>query len=262
MRFADSHCHLDYPGLVDQEQEVVERARQAGVSLLQTIATNLDRVPGAIALARRHTGITVAVGVHPHEAGRSGLIAPSPVLALADDPLVSAIGETGLDYYYDKSPRDVQAQSFRAHIQACRESGLPLVVHTRDADADTTSVLEEEMAKGPFTGVIHCYSSSRELGERAVDLGLYLGIGGILTFNRSDELRAIVADMPLDRLLLETDAPYLAPVPYRGKTNEPAYVPYIAETLAKVKGVNVAEIAERTTENFSTLFPKAAARRS
>jgi len=178
-------------------------------------------------------------------------------LAFVDDPKVTAIGESGLDYHYDKSPRDAQARSFRAHIQACRASGLPLVVHTRDADADTSAILEEEMRKGPFSGVVHCYSSSRELAERAVEIGLYLGIGGIATFKRSTELRATIEDMPRDRLLLETDAPYLAPPPHRGKRNEPAYIPLIAEVLAETLGETLAAVEAMTTENFFRLFSKA-----
>lgn len=257
--FVDSHCHLDYPGLVEEEAEVVARAERAGVGLMQTIATRLDRVPGVLALAGRHAAVVAAVGVHPHEAGVAGVENPETLLAFADDPKVTALGETGLDYYYDNSPRDAQARSFRAHIRAARESGLPLVVHTRDADGDTAAILEEEMRAGPFTGVVHCYSSSRELAERAVALGLYLGIGGIATFKRSDALRATIAAMPRERLLLETDAPYLAPPPHRGRRNEPAYIPLIAEVLATTLGETVAAVEALTTENFFRLFSKARA---
>ena len=257
--FVDSHCHLDYPGLVEEEAEVVARAERAGVGLMQTIATRLDRAPGVLALARRHAAVVAAVGVHPHEAGVAGVENPETLLAFADDPKVTAIGETGLDYYYDNSPRDAQARSFRAHIRAARESGLPLVVHTRDADGDTAAILEEEMRAGPFTGVVHCYSSSRKLAERAVALGLYLGVGGIATFKRSDALRATIATMPRERLLLETDAPYLAPPPHRGRRNEPAYIPLIAEMLATTLGETVAAVEALTTENFFRLFSKARA---
>ncbi len=170
-----------------------------------------------------------------------------------------AIGESGLDYFYDKAPRDRQAASFRTHVRAARETGLPLVVHTRDADEDTMAILEEEMAAGPFSGVIHCFSSSRRLAERAVAIGLHLGIGGMLTFRRSDEIRAIVRDMPLERLILETDSPYLAPVPMRGKTNEPAFTAHVAARLAELKGVSPAELEAATTENFFALFRKARA---
>jgi len=257
--FVDSHCHLDYPGLVEAEADVVARAEAAGVGLIQTIATRLDRAPAVLELARRHASVVAAVGVHPHEAGGHGLDSAEPLLALANDAKVTALGESGLDYYYDKSPREAQERSFRAHIQGCRESGLPLVVHTRDADDDTARVLEDEMRRGPFTGVIHCYSSSRALAERAVALGLYLGIGGIATFKRSEDLRATIRDMPRERLLLETDAPYLAPPPHRGKRNEPAYIPLIAEVLARTLGEPLATVERLTTENFFRLFPKAVA---
>ncbi len=257
--FVDSHCHLDYPGLVEEEAEVVARAERAGVGLVQTIATRLDRAPGALALARRHASVVAAVGVHPHEAGTAGVASAAPLLAFVDDPKVTAIGESGLDYHYDHSPRDAQARSFRAHIDACRESGLPLVVHTRDADADTAAILEDEMRRGAFTGVVHCYSSSRELAERAVGLGLYLGVGGIATFKRSEALRATLKEMPRDRLLLETDAPYLAPPPHRGKRNEPSYIPLIAEALATTLGETLAAVEAFTTENFFRLFSKARA---
>jgi TatD DNase family protein len=255
----DSHCHLDYPGLAEREAEIVRHADESGVRLMVTIATRPQAWAGAMALADRHPSVVCAVGVHPHHAGEDGLDDPAALLEAARHPKVVAIGETGLDYFYDYAPRDRQAVSFRTHIRAARESGLPLVVHTRDADDDTMWILEEEMGRGEFTGVIHCYSSSRRLAERAVAIGLYLGIGGILTFKRSDELRATVADMPLDRLLLETDAPYLAPVPKRGKPNEPAFTTYVARTLAEVKDTTVAGIEEATTANFFRLFAKAAA---
>ncbi len=255
----DSHCHLDFPQLAEQEEAVVARAHAAGVMVMQTICTKLSKAADVLALVERQPSVVAGMGVHPHHAAAEGLAEPGPLLELAAHPKVTAIGETGLDYHYDYSPREVQARSFRAHIQAARETGLPLVVHTRSADADTARILEEEMAKGAFTGVVHCYSSSAELGRKAIDLGLHLGIGGILAFPRSDELRAIVKDLPLDRLVLETDAPYLAPPPHRGRTNEPAYVPLIAEALAKTLGERVATIEAATTANFFRLFPKAAA---
>jgi TatD DNase family protein len=254
----DSHCHLDYPGLAEREAEVVGNARAAGVGLMVHIAAKRDGWPVGIALAERRPEVLCAVGVHPHEAGREGLDDPAPLLALASHPRVVAIGESGLDYFYDFSPRDQQAASFRAHIRAAQIAGLPLVVHTRDADEDTTALLEEGMAEAPLAGVIHCYSSGRRLAERAVAAGLYLGLGGILTFKRSDELRATVRDMPLDRLLLETDAPYLAPVPVRGRTNEPAHTAHVARVLAEVRGVSLAEVERATTDNFFRLFAKAA----
>jgi TatD DNase family protein len=253
----DSHCHLDYPGLAEREAEVIENARRTGVGMVVHIAAKREGWPAGIALAERHPEVLCAVGVHPHEAGAEGLDDPGPLLALALHPRVVAIGESGLDYFYDLSPRDRQAASFRAHVRASQTTGLPLVVHTRDADDDTMAILEQGMEEAPFTGVVHCYSSSRRLAERAVAAGLSLGLGGILTFKRSDELRATVRDMPLDRLLLETDAPYLAPVPVRGRTNEPAYAAHVARVLAEVKGLGVAEIERATTDNFFRLFAKA-----
>lgn len=262
MTFVDSHCHLDYPGLAEDEAGVIARARTAGVGVMQTIGTKLSLFEGVLAIAERHDGVWCSVGVHPHEAGREGLDDPAPLLRWAGHPKVIGIGESGLDYFYDHSPRERQANSFRAHIAAARASGLPLIVHTRDADDDTAAIIEQEQATGAFAGVVHCFSSSRRLAERAVAAGMHLGIGGILTFRRSDELRAIVADMPRDRLLLETDAPYLAPVPKRGKTNEPAYVAYVAQVLAEVLGTDTATIARTTTENFFRLFTKATAPRA
>lgn len=252
----DSHCHLDYPGLAEDEAGVVARARAAGVGRMVHIAAKRDGWPVGLALAERRPEVLTALGIHPHEAGREGLDDPAPLLALAEHPRVVAIGESGLDYFYDLSPRDRQRTSFLTHIAAARASGLPLIVHTRDADDDTMDLLEAEMARGPFTGVIHCYSSSRRLAERAVAIGLYLGIGGILTFKKSDALRATVRDMPLDRLLLETDAPYLAPVPMRGRTNEPAFTAHVAKVLAGLRGLPLAEIEAATTANFHRLFTK------
>lgn len=252
----DSHCHLDFPGLAENEAGVVERAKAAGVCQMVHIAARRAGWPLGIALAERWPEVYCAVGIHPHEAGKEGLDDPAPLLDLAGHPRVVAIGESGLDYFYDLSPRDRQAASFRTHVRAARSTGLPLIVHTRDADDDTMALLEGEMAAGPFTGVVHCYSSSRRLGERAVAIGLYLGIGGMLTFKKSEELRAIVRDLPLDRLLLETDAPYLAPVPMRGRTNEPAYTAHVAKALAELRGLPVAEIEAATTANFRRLFTK------
>ena len=252
----DSHCHLDFPGLAEDEAGVIGRARAAGVGHMVHIAARRAGWPVGVALADRHPEVFCAVGIHPHEAGKEGLDEPAPLLDLAAHPRVVAIGESGLDYFYDLSPRDRQAASFRTHVAAARATGLPLIVHTRDADDDTMDLLETEMGQGAFTGVIHCYSSSRRLAERAVAIGLYLGIGGILTFKKSEDLRATVAAMPLDRLLLETDAPYLAPVPMRGRTNEPAYTAHVAKALAELRGVPLAEIEAETTANFHRLFAK------
>jgi TatD DNase family protein len=253
----DSHCHLDFPALAEEGEAVRERAHAAGVQVMQTIGTRLRTFDRVLAIAEADPGIYCSVGVHPHRAAKEPIDGPEPLLARIDHPKVIGIGESGLDYYYEHSPKDVQAAVFRAHIAAARASGLPLIVHTRDADRDTIAILREAMAEGPFTGVIHCYSSSPELGFEAVELGLYLGIGGILTFKRSDQLRATVRELPLDRLLLETDAPYLAPEPFRGKRNEPAYVAEVAAKLAEVKGIADAEVERATSANFFRLFAKA-----
>ncbi len=257
--FVDSHCHLDYPGLVAEAEAVVARAGEAGVATLLTIATRLTSLPAVLDLARRHPNVWVASGVHPHQAAEeAGSCDPAPFIANAADPKVVAIGECGLDYFYDKSPREVQRASFEAQLEAARATSLPFIVHTRDADADTLDVLEAAATQEPLQGVIHCYSTSPEMGHRAVALGLHLGLGGILTFKRSDELRATVRDLPRDRILLETDSPFLAPLPYRGKRNEPAYIPHVAAVLAELWGTGTDEVARVTTDNFFRLFKKAA----
>jgi TatD DNase family protein len=253
----DSHCHLDFPALAVDRDAVLARARAAGVGIMQTIGTRLDTFEQVLAIAETNPDVYCSVGVHPHRAAKEPPDGSGQLVTWAEHPRVIGIGESGFDYYYDHSPRDVQADVFRMHIQAARESGLPLIVHTRDADSDTADLLRAAMAEGPFTGVIHCYSSSAELGFAAVEMGLYLGIGGILTFKKSEQVRAIVRELPLERLLLETDAPYLAPEPFRGKRNEPAYVVHVAATLADIKGLPVAEIAAATTDNFFRLFSKA-----
>lgn len=258
MIFVDSHCHLDFPGLAERVDEVLERAREAGVALVVTIATTRAGWETAIRLAEDHPGVVCALGVHPHNASKEGLDDPAPLIEAANHPKVVAVGEAGLDYHYDFSTPGDQKRNFRAHIEAARATGLPLVVHTREAEEDTLAILEEEMAKGPFTGEIHCFTGSRHLAEGALELGFMLGIGGVLTFGRSEELRALVRDLPTDRLLLETDAPYLAPVPHRGRTNEPAYVVETAKVLARVKGLGLSAVAEATTANFRRLFAKAA----
>jgi TatD DNase family protein len=253
----DSHCHLDFPALAEDRAAVLARARAAGVRVMQTIGTRLGTFEQVVAIAEANPGVYCSVGVHPHRAAKEPLDDPASLLTWTERPKVIGIGESGLDYHYDHSPRDVQAAVFRHHIQAARASGLPLIVHTRDADRDTAELLREAMAEGRFTGVIHCYSSSPELAFAAIEMGLYLGLGGILTFKRSDQLRATVRELPLDRLLLETDAPYLAPEPFRGRRNEPAHVARVAATLAEVRDLPVAEIAAATTDNFFRLFTKA-----
>jgi TatD DNase family protein len=224
---------------------------------MQTIGTRLTSFDQVLEIAQSQPGVYCSVGVHPHRAASDGPADAAALLARIDHPKVIGIGESGLDYHYDNSPRADQARSFRVHIDAARASGLPLIVHTRDADGDTIEMLRTAMAEGRFTGVIHCYSTSPELGFAAIDLGLYLGLGGILTFRRSEQLRATVRELPLERLLLETDAPYLAPEPFRGKRNEPAYVAQVAATLAEVKGLSVAEVTRATSDNFFRLFTRA-----
>ena len=253
----DSHCHLDFPGLAEERDAVLERARAAGVGAMQTIGTWLGAFEQVVAIAEANPDVWCSVGVHPHRAAKEPLDGPEQLLRWAEHPRVIGIGESGLDYHYDHSPRHLQAEVFRSHIAAARESGLPLIVHTREADADTADLLRAAMDEGPFTGVIHCYSSSPELGFAAIDMGLYLGLGGILTFRRSDQLRATVRELPLDRLLLETDAPYLAPEPFRGQRNEPARVIHVAAALAELKGIELVEIEAATTDNFFRLFTKA-----
>lgn len=252
----DSHCHLNYAGLAEDEAGVVARARGAGVEVMLTINTKLAEFEAVRAIAHRHDNIFCTVGVHPHEAENSSATV-SEIVSRTADPLVVGIGETGLDYYYDHSPRDLQQESFRRHIEAARETGLPIVVHTRNADEDCARILREEMGKGAFTGVIHCFTASHAFARQALDLGFFISISGIVTFKAADDLRATVKDIPLDRLLIETDAPFLAPVPHRGKTNEPAFVAHVAEKVAELKGVPVAELAAVTSDNFFRLFTRA-----
>jgi TatD DNase family protein len=255
----DSHCHLDFADFAGELDAVVARARAAGVGLMVTISTRLDSFPAVLAIAERFDDVFCSVGVHPHEAAREPAADAERLIALARHPKVVGIGETGLDYYYERSPREAQARSFRAHIAAARATGLPLIVHARDADDDIAAILAEEMAKGPYCGLLHCFSSSRRLAERAVALGLYVSLSGILTFKNAEDLRATARALPLERLLVETDAPYLAPVPTRGKRNEPAFVAHTAAALARLKGLAVEEVARATTANFRALFAKAAA---
>jgi TatD DNase family protein len=257
MVLVDSHCHLDYLAAEGEVAELVEAARRAGVATLLTISTRLSTFPQVRAIAERFDDVFCSVGVHPHDAAEEGVGDPGPLVALAGHPKVVGIGETGLDFYYDNSPRDAQAASFRAHIAAARETGLPLIVHTRDADRTTVEILREEHSKGPFPGLIHCFTAGPEVADTALELGLYISISGIVTFRKADELRAIVRRIPLERLLVETDAPYLAPVPMRGRTNQPAYVVHTAHYLAGLFGCGEAMLAEATTENFFRLFTKA-----
>ena len=252
----DSHCHLDSSDFAAERGVVIARARAAGVETMLTIGTRLDEFSEVLAIAVANSAIWCSVGAHPHEAKDHSTLAPQQLTALATHPKVVGIGETGLDFHYDLSPRDVQERVFRAHIAASRETGLPLIIHAREADDEIIRILEEER---PPSGVMHCFSSGRALAEAALALGFYISISGIVTFRNAEDLRAIVRDLPLDRLLVETDAPYLAPVPYRGKRNEPAFVAATAAAVAGLKGLEPQYLAQVTSANFFRLFGKASA---
>jgi TatD DNase family protein len=252
----DSHCHLDFPDFATELDGVVDRARAAGVERIVTISTRVKRHRAVSAIAERFPNIYCSVGTHPHYAHEELDITVEHLVALTRAAKVVAIGEAGLDYHYDNSPRDAQEQGFRNHIAAARETGLPLVIHSRDADRDMARILEEETGKGAFQAVLHCFTGGSDLARRAMALGLYISFTGILTFKKSEDLRGVAAALPPDRILVETDAPYLAPGPYRGKRNEPAYVVETAKTLAQIRGVSTEEIARQTTENFYRLFSK------
>jgi TatD DNase family protein len=252
----DSHCHLDFPDFAADRADVLARARNAGVGVMVTIGTRLSKFAEVRAIAESDPALFCSVGVHPHEAEKEGVGDPAPLLTAAAHPKVVGIGETGLDYYYKHSAPAAQARSFRAHIAAARESGLPLIVHARDADVDTIRILADEHRAGAFPGVIHCFTASRELAEHAVALGLYISFSGILTFKNARDIQETAKALPLERILVETDAPYLAPMPNRGKRNEPAFVAHTAAFLAKLRGETVERIADATTENFFRLFRK------
>ena len=254
MYLVDSHCHLDYAEPAERPA-IIARARGAGVETMLTIGTRLAEFAGVRAIAEGDPDIWCSIGVHPHEAAAEPDADAARLVAFADHPKVVGIGETGLDFYYDHSPRDRQAELFRAHCAASRETGLPLIVHTRDADAETAQILQEER---PPKGVIHCFSTGRDLAVAALDLGFFISLSGIVTFKNAALLREIAKELPLDRLLIETDAPYLAPVPLRGRTNEPAFIVHTAAAVAALRGIPVEELAARTAENFFRLFDKAA----
>lgn len=249
----DSHCHLDYAAAEDRP-EIIARARRAGVATMLTISTKLSEFLTVLGIAEGDPDIWCSVGVHPHEAATEPGDDSARLVALARHPKVVGIGETGLDFYYEHSPRAEQTASFRAHIAAARETGLPVIVHTRDADPETAAILRTEK---PPKGVIHCFSSGRELAEISLEIGFYISLSGIVTFKTAQALRDIARDLPLDRLLIETDAPYLAPVPLRGKKNEPAFIVHTAKLLAELRGISVAELARATSDNFFRLFAKA-----
>ena len=255
----DSHCHLDFEALSRDLDGVIARARAAGVHTMVTISTRVRRFDDVRAIAEAHDGVWCTVGTHPHNAAEETDVTAEELAGLARHPKVVGIGEAGLDYHYDFAPRDVQAASFRVHVEAARRTGLPLVIHSRSAEADTAAILEDEMGKGAFQPLLHCFSSGIELAERGLAIGAYVSFSGIVTFRSAEEIRAAARLTPIDRILVETDAPYLAPVPHRGRTNEPAYTALTLACLAEVKGVSVADMAKATSANFFRLFAKAEA---
>lgn len=255
--FVDSHCHLNYKGLVDDQAGVLARAREAGVDMMLNIATREREWADIIAVAEREPDVWASVGIHPHEADEHPDIDTARLVEAAWHPRVIGIGETGLDYYYDHSDRNRQQKSFRAHIAAARETGLPLIVHTREAEDDTAAILREEMEKGAYSGVIHCFTASEDFAHKALNLGFFISISGIVTFKNAQGLQETASRIPADRLLIETDAPFLAPVPMRGKACEPAFVAHTARFLAGLRGVPVEDLARETADNFARLFTKA-----
>ena len=252
----DSHCHLDFPDFSGDLDAIVARASEAGIGRMVTISTRVRRLSELIAIAERFPNVYCSVGTHPHHADEEDGISANELAELTRHPKVVALGEAGLDYFYDNGSPQAQARGFRAHIAAARMTGLPLVIHTRQADSDCGRILEEEVARGPFRAVLHCYSGGRELAMKAIDLGLSISFTGILTFPKSGSLRALAAELPADRIMVETDSPYLAPGKFRGKRNEPAYVVEVARVLAEARGVSLDEICRQTSQNFFRLFSK------
>ena len=252
----DSHCHLDFPDFADDLDGIVARAAAAGVGRIVTISTRVRRLSALLAIAERFPDVYCSVGTHPHQADEEDGISTSELVELAAHPKVVAFGEAGLDYFYQHGSREAQERGFRTHIAAARATGLPLVIHTREADDDCGRILEDEMAKGSFRAVLHCYTGGRDLAMKAISLGLSISFTGILTFKKSQALRELAAELPADRIMVETDAPYLAPGKFRGKRNEPSYVVEIAKVLAETRGVSLEEISRQTTENFFRLFSK------
>ncbi|MGN3973235.1 TatD family hydrolase [Tsuneonella sp. SYSU-LHT278] len=259
MRLIDSHCHLEYEGVAEDREGVLSRAREAGVTGMLNISTRRSEWRTVIGTAECEPDIWASVGIHPHEADQHADLGRDALLAAADHPKVIGIGESGLDYYYDKSDRGVQRDLFRMHIGVARETGLPIIIHTRDAEDDTASILAEETRKGAFPALIHCFTASRAFAKTVLDLGLTISLSGIVTFKNAKELQEIAAELPADRILVETDSPFLAPVPHRGRPCEPAFVRDTATFVANLRGVDLEELAETTTANFFALFGKAAA---
>jgi len=252
----DSHCHLDFADFAAERDAVVERARAAGIRRMITISTHTEAFDSISRLSETYEDVFCTVGTHPHHAHEEAEVFLDRLAALARHPKCVGIGEAGLDYHYDKTPRDIAARVFRTHIAAARQSGLPIVIHARDADTDVAAILQDEMGKGAFKGLLHCFTASALLAETALSLGLFISFSGVLTFKNSQNLRDIARTVPMDRVLVETDAPFLAPVPYRGKRNEPAFVAATARTLAEVKGVSIQTIAQETSANTLRLFSK------
>lgn len=255
--WVDSHCHLDFPELAADRDGLIARAVAAGLQAMVTISTRVRRFDGIRAIAGGHDGIWCSVGTHPHNAHEELDVTAEQLVALSAHPKVVAIGEAGLDWFYDKSPREAQEQGFRTHIAAARQSGLPLVIHAREADDKVAAILTEEMGKGAFKAVLHCFTGSRELAMTGVELGLYVSFSGIATYKSAANLRELAAELPADRILVETDAPYLAPGKFRGKTNEPSYVVETGRVIAEARGVTAEQMARQTTANFFDLFSKA-----
>ncbi|TKD50447.1 TatD family hydrolase [Sphingomonas baiyangensis] len=253
---ADSHCHLNYKGLAEDQQAVLERARARGVTAMLNIATRESEWDAVLATAEREADVWATVGIHPHEADQHAHIDTAKLVERAAHPRVVGLGECGLDYHYDHSDRDAQARSFRAHCAAARETGLPIIVHTRDAEDDTAAILADELGKGAFGGVIHCFTGTRAFAEQALAMGFYISISGIVTFKNARDLQAIAANLPAERLLIETDAPFLAPVPHRGKTGEPAFVADTCAFVAGLRGEEPEVLAAKTADNFHRLFAK------
>ena len=253
----DSHCHLSYEGLCEQVPEVIARAGEAGVTHMLCICSSLSEFGDVSQVADNNRNVFCSVGIHPHESGKEPEVDAETLVKLAEHPKTIGIGETGLDFYYDNSPRNIQERNFRTHIQAARKTKLPLIIHTRDADQRTIEILREEHAEGPFPGVIHCFSAGEEVANCALELGLYISLSGIITFKNAQELRNTVKSLPFDRILIETDSPFLAPIPHRGKKNEPAFVIHTAQKASEIFEISFDELTDITTRNFFRLFTKA-----
>ena len=253
-KIVDSHCHLNFPQFKGKLDQIVKRALDKGIYRMLTISTKLNEINELQSISKLYSEVYNSAGVHPHECKNYKDLSLNDLIKHTKNSKCIGVGESGLDFYYENSPKELQVKLFRIHIEAARATNLPLIVHTRSADIETIQVLKDEMQKGAFSGLIHCFSTSKELAEEAINLGFYISLSGIITFNKSNELRNIVKDLPLDKLLVETDAPYLAPEPYRGNPNEPSYVIHTAKMLADLKQVEFQTIAEKTTENFNSLF--------